>query len=669
MGNFLSLDHPLGLRLLVISPGSNSEPLRLEIYRSILDDTNSPSYEALSYVWGRAEKLVDVYVLIRLDSKVVINSKLSIGQNLADALRHLRSPLTTRILWADALCINQQDNVERVQQVLIMADIYRLASKVVAFLGPEANDSSCAMDLIDGTGNMIEVDFSTGLVQKSTAGVDEPEWSDMYQTLPFGRREFLSIYHLLHREWFERLWVRQEIGLGGRKGVLQCDNKTIGWPSFCRALFVIRRKPFAPSFLDFAQLRTFQDRLKEADTVALYAMRTFGFVNLRAQIGHSKCLDPRDRIYGILSQLSEKAQIKIIPDYGKSVIEVYTDITQRHIKYFDRLDILSQCELDERRSALRLPSWVPDWSTPRKSEKIHELAPKLFHLMPSFSYMDQRLLRAYGMYITRVDTIIPLNQKILDCKTDIETVRELRRLLLELAKDRNVQTTYKSRQSFLQACCRNLWLNNYSDRWIPPAPHVPSFNDCLTVISTILDSTDTTSDLSSLQNIARCLERCREACTARILFITEDGQIGIVSDSVAVRDEVCYLFGCFKPLMLRQNKETTHSSSSVSEYRVVGECHVDGAMYGEFVLGNKPENLRGLLTAKYNYMSSDLWPPGLLDSNTNVVYKEDSRVETFLRGLKQKGLLTEPTLEDLARAGAMDTLIKAGFSIRTFELI
>lgn len=662
---YMPLSKPQDFRLINISAGSFNEPLRLEMYNSTLSDDEIPSYEALSYVWGSIENPVMVHVLVRPDNEAVTAIEIPIGKNLATALRHLRSHTMPRTIWADAICINQTNLPERTHQVLLMAKIYRLARKVVAFLGPEGNDSSHAMNLIKDLDDLIEVDFSTGLV-KEGPGSNRSAWVDMLQPSPFERRDLDSVYHLLHRDWFERLWIRQEIGLGGQNGVLQCGSKLVSWPNFCNAIFVFHRKPIAEPSLEFRQIRAFQDRLGKVDNISLMAMRSFEFINLREQLGHSKCLDPRDRIYGILSQLKWPDQVEIIPDYAKSVVDVYTDLAQRHIKYCSRLDIISQCELDDM-STLPLPSWVPDWSRSRKAEGIHELAPELFHVLSTFAYVDQRLLQAYGLYVSRVNLTFPFNRRDLHSENDNDTVLELRRLLLELEKDETVRATYQTRTSFVEACCRNLWLNNFSQRWMPQVPHETNWADCVAAISTILDPLSVDLALSSQNNITRYLGRCRESCTARTLFVTEDGHIGIAAESVAPKDEVCFLFGCHRPMVLRPITPTASSptTSSESNYRVVSECHVDGAMYGEFVLGDLPPKFRGIL----NLDSEDLWPPAFMDFETDIILQTDPRTEPFLQRLKERGLLVEPTLEELKRVGAMDTLIKAGVPIRIFDLM
>jgi hypothetical protein len=89
-----------------------------------------PKYEALSYTWGSSKK-TDV---VLIEDPTTTHS-LDIGQNLAAALRHLRYKDKPRTLWNDVICINQQDLNEKSEQVSRMASVYKMAYRVVVWLG------------------------------------------------------------------------------------------------------------------------------------------------------------------------------------------------------------------------------------------------------------------------------------------------------------------------------------------------------------------------------------------------------------------------------------------------------------------------------------------------------------------------------------------------------
>lgn len=92
-------------------------------------------YEAISYVWGDTSKLFN----IKCDGKLF-----PVRINLADALWTIRHPTEPRILWADAICINQNDKKEQGRQVMMMGKIYEQAKRVLVYLGND--DENIAKD-------------------------------------------------------------------------------------------------------------------------------------------------------------------------------------------------------------------------------------------------------------------------------------------------------------------------------------------------------------------------------------------------------------------------------------------------------------------------------------------------------------------------------------------
>lgn len=99
----LSLDRAqFSIRLIRLLPGSFDDPIRCKLFRKTL--CGSPPFEALSYTWGDSTDRRPA---------TVNGIEISITKNLAEALRNLRHAEKERIMWADALCINQKDIPER----------------------------------------------------------------------------------------------------------------------------------------------------------------------------------------------------------------------------------------------------------------------------------------------------------------------------------------------------------------------------------------------------------------------------------------------------------------------------------------------------------------------------------------------------------------------------
>lgn len=135
-GTLNTLYEPLSLkevRLLHLLPPRESHAdlqsqhlswnIQCELVNTKLDDC--PDYEALSYTWGGSSA----------EHQIEINGrKIKAQSNLAHALATLRGR-DTRVLWVDALCINQIDIPERNRQVALMGEIYRRARRVLTWLG------------------------------------------------------------------------------------------------------------------------------------------------------------------------------------------------------------------------------------------------------------------------------------------------------------------------------------------------------------------------------------------------------------------------------------------------------------------------------------------------------------------------------------------------------
>ena len=169
--------NPDEIRLLKLMPPSSSGDIKIEIIR--VPSSAPPAYEALSYVWGPPERTHEVTVktsskkcLPRLSrrrqflfgrSKFEL-SHLAISRNLFIALQHLSFAKKPRLLWIDAICINQDDIAERSEQVNKMASIYGSAQLVILWLGEEAHQSSSAIETLRALGNGVDVfDLGGGL--------------------------------------------------------------------------------------------------------------------------------------------------------------------------------------------------------------------------------------------------------------------------------------------------------------------------------------------------------------------------------------------------------------------------------------------------------------------------------------------------------------------------
>jgi hypothetical protein len=114
----------------------------------------------------------------------------SLTQSLEIALKRLRLPHEVVHVWANGICINQQDLVERESQVKLMHGIYTRARQVVVRLGPDQkNSASKAFDSIRDYGR--------------------PNSQSVKQMGQNPATYWPSIDELSQLPYFERIWVRR----------------------------------------------------------------------------------------------------------------------------------------------------------------------------------------------------------------------------------------------------------------------------------------------------------------------------------------------------------------------------------------------------------------------------------------------------------------------------
>ena len=93
-------------------------------------DEHTP-YQALSYCWGSPYRSVT----LRCNG-----FKLKISPNLAEGLKRLYAYVVESrwaippLFWVDQICINQEDNAERTQQVRMMRSIYQQSTRTIIWL-------------------------------------------------------------------------------------------------------------------------------------------------------------------------------------------------------------------------------------------------------------------------------------------------------------------------------------------------------------------------------------------------------------------------------------------------------------------------------------------------------------------------------------------------------
>ncbi|KAJ2988036.1 hypothetical protein NUW58_g4187 [Xylaria curta] len=276
--------------------------IECELIHTTLDDNVIP-YEAVSYTWGTLDRTRNIFI---------DGDMLHVTSNLSRLLRDLRSCDIDRYLWIDAICINQDDDLERGHQVQRMKHIYRGAERVLFYLCPKTEIASVLME-------------SLAQLQERVAGVRweahdtrwDAAWQEVqerlrgqYENLEFEQREGLG--YLLRRSFFRRVWILQEVANSRRASVL------CGTDSVPAHLFAI-----SPRLMNITTDPHVQAVLHLMPGSFGRTTRSFpgrSLLALLKQFGGSEASDERDRIYALLGlcEVTNKATV-LTPDYTASI--------------------------------------------------------------------------------------------------------------------------------------------------------------------------------------------------------------------------------------------------------------------------------------------------------------------------------------------------------------
>lgn len=596
------LQNGSNIRLIILFPARFDDDINIFIHESEFDKQNPPGYESLSYACGSEDD--------RKVVNVVHEGIVLVTQNLFSALKHLRREAIARILWIDALAIDQSNSEEKSTQVAMMGEIYRLASRVVAWLGPEESDSNKALKVMADIGSQVQVDWSTKTLRPASADAD-PSMADRSTELTTSRDDVLAIKNLLSRRWFERLWIRQEVFLANSQARVQCGYQYILWTKFRDAMVCLRQKPvrldcFSPELSE--RLVELQGFILQKENVALW--------DLREDFSRAKCKDPRDRIYAIISMLYEGDRRSCpSPDYSKPFMEVYKALVLRWLSIYGSLELLRECELYDGAPG---PSWVPDWSQGATASLRGLPLMASSNLGAWYEKLEPQVLRVVGVSNSVVTEALDIPFK------HSSQLDHIYRWVHELLVTQNLDGHYVSGYSLVEAYARTLLCDGIADDMDPAGDVWLNIEAAKLVIQHIHSKAkwsphkfgyDAPVQLF-LQNVLRIRGKKFIKC--------DNGYIGIAPPLTRSGDQVCVLLGCRAPMILRPIED--------EKFILVGESFVCGLSTGEGLLGPLPADIR---VAKVIQNAQVGYAMGFVNGSSSTVSFVDPRLEALSLDLEE----------------------------------
>ncbi|KLU82837.1 hypothetical protein MAPG_01905 [Magnaporthiopsis poae ATCC 64411] len=580
------------IRILTLLGGNPDEPLTGVLELAAVD--NAGAHEPLSYVWGD-DTLTHK---IRLPA-----AELRITASLYHALRRLRLQKGPRRVWADQICINQGDEVERSQQVQFMNQIYQGASRVQVWLGlDEQHLAEEAFGFVRRLAGLL-ADKRRPIFESASTDelAEEPTWK--------------PLQNLIDHPWFQRGWIVQEIGTR-RPATLTWGKAEMEWDELhdvCERLTEYHhlRVKFK---VTTAEIKYLYRRFVEPEEASRHDNR-FSFLYELHRARHLKVTDDRDRVFAMLGHYSIRAgrnsELKALrADYSSSVEEVYTDVAARALigdgESLITLGAVQHARLPSAAAETRqgLPSWVPDWrihhghimSEPTSPHRA--CGPK----KPNLSIdCDSKVLEIRGIKIDRIVACSDLlekgafhgRRKAAEGEDMVQAAVQV--LWTDICGKTNGfaigdeyaggggSNFFAYTQTLSNGCVTIYWRDHALEDYHGAALQEKWLAHAAAYLTTVVDEAAISTELRLLADqgggdAQKWVRAATGASSERKFARTTKGYYVLGPGVIEEGDVVCVLFGGKMPFCLR-----SCTSGSQQRYLLVGECYMHGFMNGEAV--------------------------------------------------------------------------------------
>lgn len=586
------LPTPTSIRILELQSGEGTNIIKCRL--SVVERDKAPPYEAISYSWGNEN-----------DNRVIRceNGKLKVTANLRDALFKIRDPTEVKFLWADAVCINQEDIEERGNQVRQMPLIYANALRVLVWLDlPNSK--------FDNFDDLFNFEFDTS--GASFSGISERANRILHEHVtklesPNVQAEVLdsetsmianAFAQLFESPWFTRLWVVQEVGMA-KSVVALIGDATLDFVDLIRFILRLERKTILMDRLGLFiagkanVFTTFPARSRE---LSGEVDDDWDFLELLEVTRAQKASDPRDYIYALLGHpcaLVDDIPISV-PDYTSSTQHLFLDVTTTIIRQTGGLRVLSAVH-HTNESVLQTPSWVPTWSRDAYVLSLGVYRDRYYDTVYDASagfsaicnLMGPGTLQVGGFVFDKVDEYFRTEEQ--EKMEDILVQKGVDQLISAVLQFKT-RKTCSHLQNLLEqgqtitAGFRNQKPAHFAAEFAALRLHLiraAKFEKAM-VEDLAPEGTEELERAAQGGGVDEIYWAASRFCLGRKLFSTRDGLLGLGPRALLKGDLCCILFGALVPFTLRPAGDG---------YQLVGEAHVQGVMKGEaivdFMLGQK----------------------------------------------------------------------------------
>lgn len=595
------------IRLIEFEPGAPHK--RISIRISIHELEHAPEFEAISYVWGDPKDRANI----------VCNGKmLSITKSLANAFQRVRYIDKPRLLWADAICINQGDAREKSHHVAFMNKVYGRAKNVLICMGTDNEAAAADVSALIKEHNE-RISSYQDITEMPILPGNDPILDDQ-------RWESLAV--LMKNSWFSRAWVIQEAGVAQNPVVLFGKAEFSYRQLMVLNRWIVRCASQLQTRAGISLLTIHSDWEQWSEGWADRQSYPYTVVDFLSHAKGLGCQEPRDHVYAFLGhpllQKVDGSGPVIDPKYTIPVGMVYQRLTQWVLSDVG-LSVLSAIEHDETTINSEIPSWVVRWDMDIVQSSFDYYKPYYYRVCGPESVQSSTgavsVCDVAGdhcrVFARSVDTVLHTYQ-FSGAESDwvleqavpaLASGTRLRQTLLDAFRDAVVDRMpgkYEAGQTldaFSLTLCSGLI--NYERAEEDLTLHRADRNAFLRHLLQIakasgqaaealeqalsLESQDTTS----LGNADGYFYDISLACKGRCFFVTESGYFGLGPWIMKGGDECVIFKGARVPFVLRRAE--VEDTGTRRLYKVLGEAYVHGIMSGELVEGQDEAQWQGII--------------------------------------------------------------------------
>ena len=605
---------PGNIRLLYVLPGETSDPLQGVIHH--VPNKSAGIYQALSYVWGKDQRTQEL---------MTPDGVLRITLSLEKALQGLRPKNKAIMLWVDAICINQNDNKEKAQQIRQLPKIFQNAAFTYAFLeGNKRSDAAiemlmqvrvkaaCDEKTEFGTNPEFGKDSeSESSLEESTnadgmSSEDGPNAKDWPEDLPRvptawsercipypGDAIWASVEAVFALSWFRRVWIIQEM-VAATNVKIVCGEWIIDWNDLHLAMEIVDRQ-VQSSEDDFSHPRSSWEPFLSLAAQREWEARhcRWSLMTLLENFRYAESTLSRDRLFALLGLASDGNEAAFEPDYDSPLEVVVLKFARDFVRQGRGMQLLYRAGLSQQ--SHRFSSWIPDW-TVRRPSSLHETSESGIDFSASgpqhakircFPDTDELIVEGYAVdiiesisessnvqqewvkYFIEIDAMVDSAalSPVRDSREDLKWKVPIAGALypkVAVSGGLDLRSSYAALRSYIN--------DNQKGKVIAKTGY--SVNDNAHPTADVMAPDHMAAD-SFQRKSASYIAALQDTLHGWRFIVTKKGYVGVVPNMARIGDVIAILKGGRVPFILQE------SVVRPGAFRLVGECYVHGLMNGE----------------------------------------------------------------------------------------